>query len=316
MSMAPGCGRFAPSPTGDLHLGNLRTALLAWLAARSGGDRFVVRMEDLDRVTSHRRHEVSQLADLGTLGLDRDGEVMRQSERFERHSDALATLAASGHTYPCYCTRRREIREAAAAPHGPLGAAYPGTCRELATARRRELERGGRRPAVRLRGHAQAVTVDDLVAGRITRTVDDVVLQRNDGVPAYQLAVVVDDGAQAITQVLRADDLLSSTPTQVHLQRLLGLPTPTHAHVSLVLAPDGTRLAKRHGAVTLDELLSKGATVRGIVGRLAATSGLCGGSDLPTLDELRDTFTVDRLDRAPWRLTAAELADPSATMSG
>jgi glutamyl-tRNA synthetase len=222
-------GRFAPSPTGDLHLGNLRTALVAWLAARSEGTAFLVRMEDLDRVTSSREHERSQLEDLASLGLHHDGPVVRQSERFHHYEAAIAELARADLTYPCYCTRR-EIRDAAAAPHGaPLR--YPGTCRDLTVGERSARERAGRRPALRLRSAGQQVRVHDLLVGEVDAEIDDVVLRRNDGVPAYHVAVVVDDAFQGVTQVVRGDDLLPVTPTQVFLQRLLRLRTPRYLHV-------------------------------------------------------------------------------------
>jgi glutamyl-tRNA synthetase len=253
-------GRFAPSPTGDLHLGNLRTALLSWDQTRELGGDWWVRMEDLDRVTSSRKWEQRQLADLAAFGMVPEGPVVRQSERFDLYRDAIATLRAMGRVYECFCTRR-EIREAASAPHGDLPeGAYPGTCRDLTAARRAELEAEGRRPALRLRSEGERFVVDDLEKGRYEGGVDDVVLQRNDGVPAYNLAVVVDDAAQGVTHVLRGDDLLSSTPRQMLLQQLLGLPHPTYTHVGLVYGPDGQRLAKRHGAVTLPELLALGWT--------------------------------------------------------
>ena len=253
-------GRFAPSPTGDLHLGNLRTALLSWDQVRELGGEWWVRMEDLDRVTSSPEWEQHQLDDLAALGMLPDGPVVRQSERFDLYRDAIATLRAAGRVYECYCTRR-EIREAAQAPHGELpDGAYPGTCRELSAARRAEWEAEGRRPALRLRSDGERFVVDDLEVGRFEGGVDDVVLQRNDGVPAYNLAVVVDDAAQGITHVLRGDDLLSSTPRQMLLQRLLDLPHPVYTHVGLVYGPDGQRLAKRHGAVTLREALHLGWT--------------------------------------------------------
>ena len=253
-------GRFAPSPTGDLHLGNLRTALLSWDQTRALGGEWWVRMEDLDRVTSSPEWEQRQLDDLATLGMVPDGPVVRQSERFDLYRDAIATLRAADRVYECYCTRR-EIREAAQAPHGEVpDGAYPGTCRELSAARRAEWESEGRRPALRLRSDGERFVVDDLEAGRYEGGVDDVVLQRNDGVPAYNLAVVVDYAAQGITHVLRGDDLLSSTPRQMLLQRLLGLPHPVYTHVGLVYGPDGQRLAKRHGAVTLREALDLGWT--------------------------------------------------------
>jgi glutamyl-tRNA synthetase len=177
-------GRFAPSPTGPLHLGNLRTALVAWLFARSAGSRFLVRMEDLDRAVSRPEHEAGQLADLAAIGVDWDGPVVRQSQRWAAYDDAIATLTAAGLTYPCYCSRR-EIQAAASAPHGegPEGA-YPGTCRHLTAAQRTEREAGGRRPAVRLRTEGERVALVDRLCGPYEAVVDDVVLRRNDGTPA------------------------------------------------------------------------------------------------------------------------------------
>jgi glutamyl-tRNA synthetase len=295
-------GRFAPSPTGPLHLGNLRTALVAWLAARSAPGGFVVRMEDLDRVTSSPDHERDQLRDLRVLGLDHDGEVVRQSDRFDLYRDAVADLRRRGLVYPCYCTRR-EIREAASAPNAPLlpDGAYPGTCRDLSGRERRDRDSLGRPPALRLRTDAEEYEIDDLVAARYVGRVDDVVLVRNDGVPAYNLAVVVDDHLQAITQVVRGDDLLSSTPRQVHLQRLLGLPTPEYAHVPLVLGPDGQRLAKRHGAVTLAELAVLGRSPADVLAELARSLGLCGSDERPTAHELVPRFSFAVLPTTPWR---------------
>ena len=252
-------GRFAPSPTGRLHVGNLRTALLAWLLARSAGTPFLVRMEDLDRVTSSREHERTQLADLAALGIDWDGEVVRQSERFARYDAAIALLDADGWTYECFCTRR-EIREAASAPHGASGR-YPGTCRALSSGER-DTRRRERPAALRLRAPAGPITVADRLAGSVSAEPDDVVLRRNDGVPAYNLAVVVDDAEQGVTEVVRGDDLLPSTPGQVLLQRLLALPTPSYAHVPLVVGADGARLAKRHGAVTLADVAAPPGVVR------------------------------------------------------
>lgn len=253
-------GRFAPSPTGELHVGNLRTALLAWLAARSTGRGFVVRMEDLDRVTSSPAHATRQLADLGALGLDWDGPVVFQSERFDRYRAAIDRLTADGRVYPCYCTRREiraEIAAASAAPHGPPGS-YPGTCRDLTPRERAAREAAGRPAALRLRTDGEVIRFVDAVAGPFEGPVDDVVLARADGVPAYNLAVVVDDAAQGVTQVVRGDDLLTSTPRQILLQRLLGFPEPEYAHVPLVVDAEGRRLAKRAGAantaVTLSDL--------------------------------------------------------------
>ena len=253
-------GRFAPSPTAPLHLGNLRTALLAWLFARSSHSGFVLRFEDLDPAASFERHGQGQLDDLAALGLDWDGPVTRQRDHPERFAAAIDRLETAGSTYPCWCSRA-EVRRATVAPHGvgvsPAGA-YPGTCRDLSAAERAERAALGRPPALRLRADGAVVTVVDRLCGPVTAVVDDLVLRRNDGVAAYNLAVVVDDAAQRIGEVVRGDDLLSSTPRQVHLARLLGIEPPTYAHVPLVLGPDGQRLAKRDGAVTLAERRARG----------------------------------------------------------
>ncbi|MFM7045133.1 MAG: tRNA glutamyl-Q(34) synthetase GluQRS [Ilumatobacteraceae bacterium] len=298
-------GRFAPSPTGSLHLGNLRTALLSWLQARSAGGSWIVRMEDLDRVTSSAEQEARQLADLADLGLVPDEPVVRQSERFDLHRDAISRLSAIGRVYECFCTRR-EIRDAAQAPHGD-DMPYPQTCRSLTDARRRAMRDEGRRPALRLRAEGETFTVDDLVAGAYTGAADDVVLQRNDGVPAYNLAVVVDDAAQGVSHVLRGNDLLSSTPRQRLLQQLLDLPEPAYAHVPLVLAPDGARLAKRHGAVTLADFAARGVGSSAVLARLGASLGLCDDGDDVTAIDLLAAFDIRRIPTAPWQLQASEL---------
>lgn len=272
-------GRFAPSPSGALHLGNLRTALVAWWAARGDGSGFLVRVEDLDP-SSRPEHEAGQLADLRAIGIDWDGPVVRQSERRDLYEDALARLVAADLTYPCYCTRR-EIREAVRAPHEAPDA-YPGTCRDLTAAERRAREAEGRPPALRLRADGEEVTATDALHGTIRGVVDDVVLRRNDGLPAYNLVVVVDDDAQGVEEVVRGDDLLASTPRQVHLARALGLAVPRYLHVPLVLGPDGARLAKRHGSVTLADAAAPAAVVRA---RLLASVGLPDpGPTPPRLD--------------------------------
>lgn len=266
-------GRFAPSPTGDLHLGNLRTAMIAWAWSRHDGDPFVLRMEDLDRITSSLAHERSQEADLHAIGLDWDGEVVRQSDRFDRYDAALDALADRGLLYPCYCTRR-EIAEAASAPHHPAGDRYPGTCRDLSDRERHEREDAGRPAALRFRAGAEVIEVDDRIVGPIRGAADDVVVRRNDGVPAYHLAVVVDDAEQGVDIVVRGDDLAAAVPSQVALQRALGRPTPTYAHVPLVLGPDGRRLAKRDGAVTLADRRALGDDDTAVVRCLLTSAGL------------------------------------------
>jgi glutamyl-tRNA synthetase len=291
-------GRFAPSPSGPLHVGNLRTALVAWLFARSAGSRFLLRIEDLDPVASRPEHEAGQLADLRAVGLDWDEPVVRQSARRERHEVALAELEAQGRTYPCYCSRR-EVREASAAPHVRPGS-YPGTCRALTAGERRAREVAGRPAALRLRADGERVTIVDRLAGPITRPSDDIVLRRNDGVPAYHVAVVVDDADQGVEEVVRGDDLLDATPSQAHLLDLLGLPRPAWAHVPLVLGSDGERLAKRHGAVTLAELADLGITPEVVLQRLAASLGLVSPERAVDLTELVSGFDPGRLPRHPW----------------
>lgn len=298
-------GRFAPSPTGTLHLGNLRTALLAWLFARSQGARFLVRVEDLDAGRVRPEFEAQQLADLAAIGLDWDGTVVRQSARLERYAAAIAELDADGVLYPCYCTRR-EIREAASAPHGSLPeGAYPGTCRELTTDARAKHARESRPPALRLRADAAVVRYEDGLLGPVERVVDDVVVRRNDGAAAYNLAVVVDDGAQEIGEVVRGADLADSTPRQLLLGRMLGVAAPAYAHVPLVLGPDGTRLAKRHGAVTLGDRRALGESPAQVRGLLASTVGLTGPGTSPSTDELLARFDPTRLPFEPTRLDEA-----------
>ncbi len=296
-------GRFAPSPTGTLHLGNLRTAMLAWLFARSAGSRFLLRVEDLDPVVARGHVEAEQRADLASLGLDWDGAVLRQSDRRPAHDAAISDLEARGLTFPCYCTRR-EVREAAAAPHGgprPEGA-YPGTCRALSGDERRQRERGGRPAALRLRSDRRAVSVDDRLHGTVTATVDDLVLRRNDGTPSYNLAVVVDDAFQGVQEVVRGDDLLLSSPRQSYLAGLLGLARPSYAHVPLVLGPDGVRLAKRDGAVTLAERAALGEPPDRVRALLAASLGLAEPGEAVTMDELVTRFDPDALPTDPWVL--------------
>lgn len=291
-------GRFAPSPTGALHVGSLRTALLAWLFARSAGSRFLVRVEDLDPITSTPEHEAGQLADLAALGVDWDGPVVRQSERREVHEAAIQVLVARGLTYPCFCSRR-EIREASTAPHARPGV-YPGTCRDLTSVEVARRVAEGRPRALRLRGDGEPVTVTDRLRGEVTQPADDIVLRRNDGVPAYHVAVVVDDDDQGVEEVVRGDDLLDATPSQAHLLDLLGRPRPAWAHVPLVLGPDGARLAKRHGAVTLTDLAAQGLDPAAVRSRLAQSLGLATPGEPVTMGELVERFDPRSLPREPW----------------
>ncbi|UTT69437.1 tRNA glutamyl-Q(34) synthetase GluQRS [Arthrobacter sp. DNA4] len=284
-------GRFAPSPSGELHVGNLRTAILAWLFARSTGRAFLLRVEDLDRARTGA--EAEQLRDLAAIGVTWDGDAVRQTARAPLYAEAIARLQDAGLTYDCFCTRR-EIQEAASAPHAPQGA-YPGTCRNLDRAEL-EFKRSIRPSALRLRAEVAEFTVTDVLHGRFTGLVDDFVLRRNDGVTAYNLAVVVDDAEQGIDQVVRGDDLLPSTPRQAYLASLLNIPIPEYAHVPLVVNQDGARLAKRDGAVTLADLAHSGVGVEEVRDRLLASVGLPGG----TLEQALPAFCPAALPREPW----------------
>lgn len=298
-----GAGRFAPSPSGQLHLGNLRTAVLAWLFARSTGRRFLIRVEDLDRVRAGAEGE--QLAELAALGITSDSPVIRQSEPSGRYEQALGRLFEHGLVYECFCTRR-DVSDAASAPHGRPGF-YPGTCRELSEGERarRRLER---RPALRLRSAVDTWSVEDLLAGPFSAPVDDFVLRRNDGVMAYNLAVVVDDAAEGIDQVVRGVDLLDSAPRQAYLATLLGLPVPAYAHVPLAVTAEGRRLAKRDGAVTLEDLARLGRTPAEVLDVILASLGLPEGP----LGSALAAFDPGRLPRKPWIVDPAALFPTSA----
>ncbi|MEE9386540.1 MAG: tRNA glutamyl-Q(34) synthetase GluQRS [Nannocystaceae bacterium] len=290
-------GRYAPSPTGHLHLGNARTALLAWLQVRAAGGTFVMRVEDLDPARSRPELESEQLADLRWLGLDWDEGPdvggphgpYRQSERAEGHAQWADRLD----TFPCSCTRR-EVREATLAPHGaePI---YPGTC-----------DRGPTRPggarSLRWRTPPGRVAFADDVWGAVEQDVRGevgaFVLRRADGVWGYQLAVVADDAAMGITHVLRGADLLGSTARQIHLQRTLGLATPRYCHVPLLVGEDGGKLSKRHGARALVELREAGVDPRRVVAALGRSVGLVGVEvGWVSAGELVGGFGVEALGR-------------------
>lgn len=265
-------------------------------------------MEDLDTVASRREHAAVQLRDLAALGLEWDGEVVFQSARGGLYEGALQRLRKSGLVYECFCTRR-EIQSATQAPNGAqLGGRYPGTCALLTTDERSARARSGRPPALRLRAQAATGQFHDLVAGVRQFPIDDFVLRRNDGMWAYNLAVVVDDADQQVGTVVRADDLLSSTPRQSHLGDLLGLPTPQFAHVPLVVNQSGERLAKRDGAVTLADLAVLGVDAPSVLGYLAISLGLRPDfQPIAEAADLLDSFALDRIPREPWAFPASGL---------
>ncbi len=284
-----GAGRFAPSPSADLHIGNLRTAVLAWMFARSTGRRFLMRVDDLDDRT-HTDIATRQLDDLAAIGLTWDEPAEWQTHHPQRYDHTVTSLAGRGLLYECYCSRK-DIQQAPRAPHAPQGA-YPGTCRNLTDAEREaRRHETGRPPALRLRTDVSTYTVHDLLHGDYTGIVDDFVVRRGDGVAAYNLAVVVDDATQGIDQVVRGDDLLASSPRQAYLANLLGYRGPTYAHVALVLNEEGARLAKRDGAVTLAEIGMPRA-----LEQIAASLGFSATS----LNGMLDEFDPARLPREPW----------------
>jgi glutamyl-tRNA synthetase len=314
-------GRFAPSPTGNLHLGNARTALLAWLHTRALGGHFVMRVEDLDRGRVRPGIMEAQLADLRWLGLDWDEgpdvggphAPYVQSERTAAYDAALARLAERGLLFACACSRR-DVAAASSAPHaGEEGPRYPGTCRPRLlpewTPETARAQVG--RASVRLRTEPGETCFDDGVFGRCcydaAAETGDFVVRRKDGAAAYQLAVTVDDAAMEITHVLRGADLLSSTARQLLLYRALELSPPAFLHVPLLLGPDGERLAKRHGAVSLAELRDAGIPAPRLAGWLAATCGLARPGEEATPAQLVPRFSPDRIPRAPYTVTAEDL---------
>ncbi len=302
-------GRFAPTPSGLLHLGGLFTALLAWLQVRCQGGAFILRIEDLDRARALPVVD-EQLAALRRLGIDWDQgpdvggphAPYFQSQRSARYAEALATLRRRDLIYPCYCSRA-DIARAAEAPHGPSeeGPRYPGTCAALEVDERARREAQGKVPAWRFRAPDVPVAFNDLVRGPVSQSVQaevgDFVLQRADGVVAYQLAVVVDDVAMCVTHVLRGGDLLTSTARQILLYQALGAPLPAFAHVPLLVGADGEKLSKRNGGhVPADFEVTR------VLKLLAWLAGFPEGN--PTsANELVRHFDLPRLARQPSALT-------------
>ncbi len=314
------CGRFAPSPSGPLHLGNARTALLAWLQARLSGARFLMRMEDLDRPRVRPGSAAQILDDLLWLGLDWDegpdvggpSGPYNQSARDGIYTEALAQLQRSNAVFACVCSRR-DVEQAASAPHVPSGVVYPGTCRARPPSSTTE---GGRPPAWRYRVDGRRVGFTDSIAGEVVqdlgRQVGDFVVQRSDGLFAYQLAVVVDDALMGVTDVVRGMDLLDSTPRQLALFETLNLPAPRFWHVPLMYDCGGARMSKRNGAESIAAYRAQGGSAAALVGTFAATLGLAPPSEsmsapelLAVLDlttftaSLRSTLTAEKTPRPP-----------------
>lgn len=303
--------RLAPSPTGALHLGNARTFLVNWLVARSRGWRVLLRIEDIDGPRIKRNADQQALDDLRWLGIDWDEEPAYQSSRLPHYAAAIERLLTAGHAYPCTCSRS-EVALAASAPHAEDGAAvYPGTCRgrfaDVASAR----ESSGREPAIRFRVPGGAVTFVDGFAGPQSfepeTQLGDFVIAKADGTPAYQLAVVVDDLAAGVTDIVRGDDLLDSTPRQMLVYRALDAADrlPDYCHLPLVVGTDGRRLAKRHGDTRLSYYRQLGVPAGRVLELLARW---CGhpNRDVHSAADLLDGFALDRLPRERIVFTAAD----------
>lgn len=300
-------GRFAPSPTGRMHAGNIFSALCAWLIAKSQGGHIVLRIEDLDTARSKPEFIDMLQRDFETLGLTWDKGPYFQHNRTEAYRSAFEQLVDRALIYPCFCTRAD--LHAASAPHQGEKPCYPGTCRELSG--EECLERlQTRTPAERLMVPSETVSFVDLVQGyyqeNLAQDCGDFLVRRSDGTFAYQLAVVVDDAEQGVNSVVRGVDLLSSTPQQYYLQELLGLPHPEYAHVPLMVTKDQRRLSKRHQDAALDALLVRFKTPEAIIGHIAGLAGLSPTSDPTTPEELLSTFEVARLSSAFSHPTALE----------
>ncbi len=304
-------GRFAPSPSGRIHLGNILCCLLAWLSVRQQGGHMVLRIEDLDTARCPQRYARQMMEDLHWLGLDWDEgpEVggsngpYFQSQRTDRYQAALEQLEAQGLVYPCFCTRAE--LHAASAPHREDGQViYPGTCRNLSAAQiaERSLRRA---PALRLRVPEEEIGFTDghlgAVRENLARACGDFLLRRSDGMFAYQLAVVVDDAAMGITEVVRGADLLDSTPRQLYLYRLLDLTPPSFCHVPLLLAPDGRRLSKRDADAGL-EVLQGRMSAQAVLGKLAYLAGFHPSAEPASAWELLEEFDWDKVPRSDIRL--------------
>jgi glutamyl-tRNA synthetase len=311
-------GRLAPSPTGALHAGNVRTFMLAWLSARTAGGSIVLRIEDIDTARCKPGYIEQMIDDLRWLGFDWDEgpdesgphAPYLQSRRLDRYHAALERLIADGRAYPCVCSRA-ELAGIASAPHGPGGPSYTGRCRDRFADAAAARAITGREPAWRFDSRAcpRIPWRDGFATGAMPDLVDDVVLWRADGVPAYHLAVVVDDLAMGITEVVRGDDLADSTPRQLALIRALGGQTPEYRHVPLVLDDAGRRLAKRDGATRIATLRGAGVRPEQVIGLLARSAGLLPRPVPATLRELAGTFSWASVSHEPGTIPEASLSE-------
>lgn len=303
----PVVGRFAPSPSGRMHLGNAFSALLAWLSARSTGGQMVLRLEDLDPARCRRAYCAQVEEDFRWLGLDWDiggsegGASYYQSTRSALYAEYLNRLAEKNLLYPCFCSRNE--LHAASAPHRSDGVLlYAGTCRNLTEEQRAEKAKL-RSPAIRVRVPEETISFVDGLQGAFSQNLaadcGDFILRRSDGVFAYQLAVVVDDGLMGVNQVVRGEDLLDSTPRQIWLQRQLGFPQPEYYHVPLLYGADGHRLSKRQRDLDLGAIRAAGARPEQVIGRLACWAGLIDRPEPIAASELVPTFSWKKVQKTP-----------------
>jgi glutamyl-tRNA synthetase len=295
--------RLAPSPTGALHLGNARTFLINWAIARQSGWRIILRIEDLDGPRVKGGADVQAIEDLRWLGIDWDEGPVYQSHRTDRYREAIARLIKSGDAYPCVCTRR-EVETAASAPHAEDGAAiYPGTCHGRFASVDAARAASGREPAIRFRVPDERVEFVDqfrgLVSFDVARELGDFVIAKADNTAAYQLAVVVDDLEMGITDVIRGDDLVDSTPRQMLLYRAMGAggSVPRYTHLPLIVGPDGRRLAKRHGDTRVRFYRERGVLADRVLQLMARWSGIASGRDVCSAREFAEMFKIESMPR-------------------
>ncbi|MFS8607865.1 MAG: glutamate--tRNA ligase [Gammaproteobacteria bacterium] len=288
--------RFAPSPTGYLHIGSVRTALYAWLYARHHGGEYFLRIEDTDRERSTQEAVDAIIHGLDWLGLTADAPPIFQTQRFDRYREIIDRLLASGHAYRCYCTREELDAMRAEAQARGEKPRYDGRCRAGGR------ERADVAPTVRFKTPLEGETVvDDLVKGRIVfdnAELDDLVIARSDGTPTYNFTVVVDDMDMRITHVIRGDDHVNNTPRQINIFRALGAEPPAYAHLPMIHGPDGTKLSKRHGAVNVLEYRQMGYLPSAMLNYLARLGWSHGDQEIFTLDELIRLFDLDRVSRS------------------
>jgi len=303
--------RFAPSPTGHLHIGNARTAIMNWLAARHFNGQFILRIEDTDRERSTQASEITILEDMRWLGLDWDEGPdkegvygpYRQSERLHLYHETMDTLINNGDAYPCYCTaeeleaRRQDQLKRGEQPH------YDGRCRQLSLQEKTAFEQQGRKPSIRFHVSTESVAFPDLVKGEIAfqrEALGDFVIVRPDGMPMYNFACVVDDHHMAITHVIRGDDHVSNTPRQILIYQAMKWPVPEFAHIPMILGKDRNRLAKRHGATSVSQFQEMGYLPEALINFLSLLSWSSeSGDELLSREQLIDEFNFEKVSRAP-----------------